>query len=109
MNLRRGTVWGVLAAQLWAAGLTGIAHTREALDAPVRIESTTHERCPVLHDPSSCAVCSYSHTRAVVTARAITIVPLPQPIPAWQQTIDHVVFVPLHHATAPRGPPPALI
>ena len=109
MNLRRGTVLGVLAAQLWAAGLSGIAHTREALDAPVRVESTTHERCPVVHDPSSCAVCSYSHTQAVVTARAITIVPLPQPRPAWQGTVDHVVVVPLQPDTAPRGPPPALI
>ena len=105
MNLRRSTVWGVLAAQLWAAGLSGIAHAREALDAPVRIESTTHDRCPVVHDPSSCALCSHSHTQAIVTARAITIVPLPQPRMVWQATSDHIVVVPLQHSTAPRGPP----
>src|SRR5688500_18705997 len=101
MNLRRGAVWGVLAAQLWAAGLSGIAHAREARVAPVRIESTTHERCPVLHDPSSCAVCSHSHTQAIVTARAITIVPSPQPSRSPQQTIDHVFVVPLRRSTAP--------
>jgi hypothetical protein len=105
MNLRRGTVWGVLLAQLWATGLSGFAHAREAFDAPVRIESTQHQRCVVLHDASTCALCSHSQTQAIVAARAVAINPAPHP----RATVPPVVIVhapaPPAHSTAPRGPP----
>ena len=60
----RSLAFSLLLVQLLGGGIVGLAHTREPLDAPRRIESAQHEHCPVLHDATVCIMCSFSHNRA---------------------------------------------
>lgn len=91
--------------QLLAGGFAGLAHAREPVDAPVRIESTKHERCPVVHDASACVVCSYVHARAVVHGRTIWAPPRSHPRPTAQPSVQVVRPHRTELSTAPRGPP----
>jgi hypothetical protein len=88
-----------------AGALGGVAHGRERLDAPVRIESTRHERCPTIHDASACALCSYSHASATATTDATTAIPVALPR-HWRLHVDDRVFRSAAALTLlPRGPP----
>jgi hypothetical protein len=103
--LARPLALAVLAAQLGSAGIASIAHSREAVDVPVRIESTRHEQCPTVHNPAVCAICSHAHTQALgstptvaVTARRPARVMLPS---ASRPPHARPMLV----SSAPRGPP----
>lgn len=108
-TLSRPLALVVLAVQLVSAGIASVAHAREALDAPVRIESTQHQECPVVHDASVCVICSHAHARAVTSSPTMTLGARP---------IAHAVRVPPSHprpvrtlalSAAPRGPPLQMI
>lgn len=102
---RRLAGFGLLAAQLFASGAVSLAHTREPLDAPRRIESAQHEHCPVLHDAAVCVVCSFSHTRAAAPAPSGVVMALPPVNHAQSPAVAGPSAVPAPRTGDARAPP----
>lgn len=103
-----GSPLALLLAYLCTGALGGVAHGSERFDAPVRVESTRHERCPTMHDASACALCSYSHAAATAATGNAMAIPLPPPR-SWQlPPVDGRRSSPAALTRHARGPPPLL-
>jgi hypothetical protein len=100
-----GSRFAILLVYLLAGALGGVLHARETADAPVRIESTHHEQCPVLHDPSVCVVCSGAHAQALAgRGYAVAVAGSPMSVIApW--TPRRIPATRVELLRSPRGPP----
>jgi len=95
----------VLAAQLFASGAVSLAHAREPLDAPRRIESAQHEHCPVLHDAAVCVLCAFSHNRVSAPAAGGVTLALPDANHASVPAVAGSSAVPAPRSGDARAPP----
>lgn len=102
---RRLAALHLLAAQLFASGAVTVAHGREPVDAPRRIESAQHEHCPVLHDATVCVLCSFSHNRAAAPAPNAVAIALPATNHALSPAVASPSAVPIPRSGDARAPP----
>lgn len=107
--LARPLALAVLAVQLGSAGIASIAHSREAVDVPVRIESTRHEQCPTVHNPSVCAICSHAHTQALGSTPTIAVACRPPARVILPSAHRPPHARPMLVSGSPRGPPLQLL
>jgi hypothetical protein len=104
-RIRRFAALHLLAAQLFASGAVSLAHAREPLDAPSRIESAQHEHCPVLHDAAVCVLCAFSCNRATAPISGRTTVALPEANHGSTAAVVRPSAVPAPHTGDARAPP----
>ena len=104
-RVRRFAALHLLAAQLFASGAVSLAHAREPLDAPHRIESAQHEHCPVLHDAAVCVLCAFSHNRMTASPAGGVTLALPAANPAQLPAVTAPSAVPTPRSGDARAPP----
>ena len=105
--LRRIPLAILLVLQALGGGAVSLAHARDVLVAPPRVEASHDARCAILHDEMRCALCQYASAR-VVTQHTLTVA-----VPAM-----HVRFAPeqpvvaiaaVVRLTAPARAPPLFL